>query len=225
MRAQKTQSGYTIIETLIVLAVTAAMFVVTVILVSGQIARYQFRGGVLNSQQSVQSVLNDVQTGYFNLADSTSAACNSGSNSEPGDSDCVYIGKRIAISNSGALKAYPLIADIDTGSPIGQPVAGLTEINTPETTQLSGSLDYSNPSAGDVYVLYTNYPNGSSTTFNGGAQAVGIFGRDSSGNIGILSTGKLICMQNGTRKAVMKIGVNGALNVDVSYQPTAAECP
>jgi type II secretory pathway pseudopilin PulG len=225
MRAQKTQSGYTIIETLIVLAVTAAMFVVTVILVSGQIARYQFRSGVLNTQQSVQSVLNDVQTGYFNLADSTTAACNSGSNSDPGDSDCVYVGKRITISNTGALSAYPLIADIDTNSPIGQPVANMIEINSPEVTNLSGSIDYSNPASGDIYVLYTNYPNGSTANFNGGAQAVGVFGRDGSGNIAQLPTGKLICMQNGTRKAVLKIGVNGAMNVDVSYQPTVAECP
>jgi type II secretory pathway pseudopilin PulG len=100
MRALKKQNGYTIVETLIVLAVTGTMFVVTVVLVSGQISRYQFRDGVLGSQQSIQSVLNDVQTGYFGLANSTTAACNSGSNSEPGDSNCVYIGKSISISNN-----------------------------------------------------------------------------------------------------------------------------
>lgn len=228
MRAQKTQNGYTIVETLIVLAVTGAMFLVTVVLVSGQIARYQFRSGVLNAQQSVQSVINDVQTGYFSLANSTTASCNSGSSSVPGDSDCVYIGKRINISNTGVVTTSPVIADISSNSPIGQPVANLIIVNNPETMNLPGNLDYTNSplSTGDLFVLYTNYPNGSVTTFSGGAQAVGVFNQNGAGNIAEVSgAGKILCLQNGSRKAALTIGANRSLNVDVNYQPTAAECP
>ena len=228
MRAQKTQSGYTIVETLIVLAVTGAMFLVTVVLVSGQISRYQFRSGVLNAQQGIQSVLNDVQTGYFNLANSTTAACNSGSGSEPGDSDCVYIGKRISISSTGQVTASPVIADIDSNSPIGQPVANLIFLSSSESTALPSNVDYaiSPLTPGDLLVLYTNYPNGSITTFTGGAQAVGVFGQDGAGRVAeVVGSGKIICLQNGTRKAALSIGANRSLNVDVNYQPTAAECP
>jgi type II secretory pathway pseudopilin PulG len=234
MRAQKTQSGYTIIETLIVLAVTGTMFVITAILVSGQIAKYQFKDGVLNAQQSMQGILNDVQTGYFGLSNFAVASCDTGSTTVPGDSDCVYVGKQVEINNNGTVVTTPLLSDVDSGTPIGKPApyAPGTELTYhigTQTTQLSTSIDYSNSplTPGVFYVLYTNYPDGSLTTFNGGGQSVAIFGVDSSNNVTEFNTasGKIICLQNGNRKAALKIGANRSLNVETNFGPTAAECP
>jgi type II secretory pathway pseudopilin PulG len=229
MRAIKTQNGYTIVETLIVLAVTGAMFVVAAVMISGQVSRYQFRDGVLNSQNTVQSVINDVQTGYFSLATSSSAPCNSGDNTVPGDSNCVYIGKIVDFGVSGQVTTYPIIANIDSASPIGQPLSNLTYLSNRETIRLPGNMDYtpSPTSSGCCFaIIYTNYTNSAGvTSFNGGAQSVGLYGRSPTNNLVPLTAGKIICLQNGPRKAALVIGANRATNVEINYEPTASECP
>jgi hypothetical protein len=75
--------------------------------------------------------------------------------------------------------------------------------------------------------LYTNYPDGSVANFNGGGQAVALFGQDPSGDVTEFNTatGKIICLENGNRKAALYIGPNRSLDVTINYQPTAAECP
>lgn len=219
----KKQNGYTIVETFIVLGVTAVMFTATVLLVNGQIARYRFKDATYNAQQRVQGVLNDVQTGYFDLVNNVAATCNSGSNSQPGDSNCVYVGKRIVISASGQLSAYPLIANITAGSPIGQSyVTSVTPLAGQQIT-LPAGLDYSN---GEVLVLYTNYPNTAALTSTGGAQSTGIFGVDGTNKIVQLpSEGRIICMKDGAKRAMLRIGANSSMSVELDYNPTASECP
>lgn len=59
------KKGFTIVETLIVLAVSSFLFVVISITISGQVQSYRHRDAMYRLQQSVQNTINDVQTGRF----------------------------------------------------------------------------------------------------------------------------------------------------------------
>lgn len=65
MWAKKNQTGFTIVETLIVLGITVVMFLSTATLVSGQIAKNQFRQGMNQIKDSIIDKINDVQSGYY----------------------------------------------------------------------------------------------------------------------------------------------------------------
>jgi type II secretory pathway pseudopilin PulG len=225
MRAQKKQNGYTIVETLIVLAVTGVMFTTTVILVRGQIARYQFRESVLNSQQAIQDALNDVQTGYFGVVNNASLpGCTDGGSTEPGNSNCVYAGKRIQVTTSGNLVATPLVISDSAGSPINAPITNLTLSPNSTTAKLPTGVDYTR--AAEVYVLYNNYESTTGTEFFGGAQAVSTYVNDG-GTVRISSSSneQYVCVKNGSRTAKLVLGQQGSSTVVLTYSPSSTECP
>lgn len=87
-------TGFTIVETLIVLAVTGVMFIVTLSLVRGQIDRYQYQSSMRQVQVLIQREINDVQSGYF--PEATKKDCTGAVVATPGtNSTCVIVGKRI----------------------------------------------------------------------------------------------------------------------------------
>jgi type II secretory pathway pseudopilin PulG len=91
-----TQSGFTIVETLIVLAVTGVMFITTMTLVRGQIARYQYQSSMRQLQVLIQRQIGDVQSGYF--PEATNKDCNGAVVATLGkDQTCVIVGKRISL--------------------------------------------------------------------------------------------------------------------------------
>ncbi|GEM_PF-1716274 len=57
--------GFTIIETLIVLAITGVMFVSIAGLVSGRQSKAQFTQGINSIRDEIEQVINDVQSGYY----------------------------------------------------------------------------------------------------------------------------------------------------------------
>ena len=83
-----TSNGFTIVETLIVLAVTGVLFLSTSLMISGQTERYRYRDSMYQLQQQVQNQINSVQTGQFSESIRTS--------------DTVYLGKKILFCNSTA---------------------------------------------------------------------------------------------------------------------------
>jgi type II secretory pathway pseudopilin PulG len=62
---QSNSRGFTIVETLIVLAVTGMMFLSTSLLVRGQIERNRYQDSMRQLQQLVQNTINDVGNGYI----------------------------------------------------------------------------------------------------------------------------------------------------------------
>ncbi len=65
-RAERGQgAGYTIIETLIFLAVSAAMFVSAMAFVSGRQNRTEFSSAVRDFEASINDIANDVSNGYY----------------------------------------------------------------------------------------------------------------------------------------------------------------
>ena len=64
-RGEARRGGYTIVETLIFLAVSALLFVSTIILISGRQAKAQFTNSVRDLVSDITDVANDVANGYY----------------------------------------------------------------------------------------------------------------------------------------------------------------
>lgn len=223
------KSGYTIVETMIALAVTTAMLGITIALTSSQLARQQFRTAAQNAQQQVQDVLNDVQSGYFSGALSSLPGCGIGGTGT--STECYYVGKKVTIDTaSRELVVTPLYIRTSgtLTSPINSPggAASLREA-TSQTIALPGSLDYTEPVSSEVYILFANYPDTSSPNpFVGGAQSVGAYIKNGSQiNQQTTSSPRYVCIANGNRKAKISIGVAGSPKVAIDYAPIASECP
>jgi prepilin-type N-terminal cleavage/methylation domain-containing protein len=59
------QRGFTIVETLIVLAVTGALFVVAALLINGRQNKTEFSTAINNLQQQLQQIIGQTESGYF----------------------------------------------------------------------------------------------------------------------------------------------------------------
>lgn len=82
MKLTKKQTGYTVVEILIVIAVTGVLFLSTSLLIRGQVEKTQYQDSMRQLQQLVQQSIKDTENGYFPGAVGTSP-------------DTVLAGKRI----------------------------------------------------------------------------------------------------------------------------------
>lgn len=93
-------AGFTIVETLIVLAVTSALFVSAMVLISGKQARTEFQIGARQLEQQIRSQINQTENGYYTSRENFSCsrsgatvAITSASGRERGTSgECVLAG-------------------------------------------------------------------------------------------------------------------------------------
>ncbi len=101
--------GFTIVETLIFLAVSGAMLTSIVIMFNGVQARQQFAQGMRDVESLFQDVFNDVSTGYFDpIAGYRCTANGSGppnfiaaADAEQGSNQgCIFLGKAIQLAPS-----------------------------------------------------------------------------------------------------------------------------
>lgn len=103
--------GFTIIEAMIVLSVTSAMFIVAVLAFSGQQDRTRFSQSTRDVEAKVADVANDVAAGYFPETDAWQCTPRSGNspliqqNSTGGqgtNQDCIFIGKALQFGPNDA---------------------------------------------------------------------------------------------------------------------------
>ena len=100
MRVGKNKQGYTIVETMIFLAVSGLMFVMAASAISGKQAKAEFKQGMTSTNTQIRQIINDVGNGTFDagatcgLAVATTEA-NSGSNK-----GCVFLGKIFNFTSS-----------------------------------------------------------------------------------------------------------------------------
>lgn len=108
MKGGKRPQGYTILETMIFLAVTSALFVSVSLLVSGKQRNTEFNLAVRETQSKINDILNDASTGYYyntnNFKCTVSGGAiqiTSGTGAQGQNTDCVYMGKAIQFAPSG----------------------------------------------------------------------------------------------------------------------------
>ncbi|HJP95755.1 MAG TPA: type II secretion system protein [Candidatus Saccharimonadales bacterium] len=93
-------TGFTIVEVLIVLAVTGILFVSAATLISGRTNKTQFQQAINDATAQIRQTLNEVSTGYYaNLGNfkcqniSNTLTITSGSATQGSNSGCVFLGK------------------------------------------------------------------------------------------------------------------------------------
>ncbi len=104
--------GYTIIETLIFLAVTSGLFIIAVSFMNGKQSRVQFDQAVRDFDSNLQDVINDTATGYY---PNNSVTCVSVDNTDTPptflpaggpvvqgiNGGCIFLGKSIQFGMAG----------------------------------------------------------------------------------------------------------------------------
>lgn len=104
--SQGGQSGFTIIETMIVLAVTGFMLLAALYLVLGQQNKVEFSQSIREAESAIQQVINEVGTGFYpnpgNLKCTANAGgleLSNGSSAQGTNSDCIFLGKALQFGN------------------------------------------------------------------------------------------------------------------------------
>jgi type II secretory pathway pseudopilin PulG len=103
--------GFTIVEVMVVLAVTGALFIAAAILISGKQNQAGFNSAIQQIQSQVQQIMNEVAAGYF--PNSASFQCSQGSpgttptlssvspNGQGANAGCVFVGKVVQFQVHG----------------------------------------------------------------------------------------------------------------------------
>jgi type II secretory pathway pseudopilin PulG len=126
MKHSSGAEGFTIVETLIVLAVTGGMLLSAMLLISGRQDRTQFAQGIRTMQQQIQQVINEVSSGYYpNRGDFTCAKNGSGNiditgaaQEQGSNRDCVFFGKTIqfAVDDPSGSPTNPEVYNVYTAA-------------------------------------------------------------------------------------------------------------
>jgi hypothetical protein len=97
--------GFTVVETMIFLAVSAALFIAAVRLIGTQQRRAEFTYGIQEFSSQMRDVVNDVSTGYYDYRGNLSCTANAtgppilaggGAKSTQGENEgCIFIGRVI----------------------------------------------------------------------------------------------------------------------------------
>jgi prepilin-type N-terminal cleavage/methylation domain-containing protein len=101
MKGGKRPLGYTIIEVMIVLAVSGVMFLIAASFISGKQERTSFTSGVNEMSSNVQDVIQQVSSGQYSdiplscSFNGTSTTINPGTVTQGMDQSCVFLGKMI----------------------------------------------------------------------------------------------------------------------------------
>lgn len=101
--------GFTMVEVLIVLAVTGALFVSAVVLISGRQNKTEFATAINEIKTQIQQTVSDVQTGFYPTNNNLSCQVNgtgqldfvTGSATQGSSKDCIFLGKVLQFGLSG----------------------------------------------------------------------------------------------------------------------------
>lgn len=130
--------GYTVIEVMIVLAVTMVLFFSVVTLFSGRQGKTQFKQSMFDLESAIQSYANQVSTGTFPDADEYSCQAKdfgspyglrpyltAGGQDQGTSQDCLYVGRVIqAVPGASSLYVYNVLGLRESN---GQPASSLSQ--------------------------------------------------------------------------------------------------
>lgn len=122
----RNRGGFTIVESLIALAISSALFVIMMVMFNGRQARVEFSQGMRDIEAYILDVANDVRNGYYPNSNQK-CIVNSGVLSfDPGipaaqgtSSDCIFAGKILLFDGASSpfkISDYSLAASKSTTS-------------------------------------------------------------------------------------------------------------
>lgn len=233
MRKGRLSSGYTIIEIMVVLAVSSVLLVSGLLLVNGQQQKTQFRQSLDDINSSINTVINNVAAGYYthtgNFMCTVGASpiiTTGGSNSRGTNTGCTYIGRAMQFgvggTNGTGYNIYDLVG-LQYQPSTTNDVTSLIGIGGAEPTAIAPgtTLNTSTPSTAETKFLGYGL---NVVAMKFGATPIGAFAivtdfaqQDVNGNL-----------NNGSRKANLVAIANTSLNmipgdaVDAIDQPDGA---
>lgn len=95
MKGGKKPRGFTVVETMIFLVVSAALFISAMALVGGQQAKAEFNYGIQEFSAQIRDIVNDVSTGYYPYNPGTTCFATGSSSAQGTNSGCIFIGRVI----------------------------------------------------------------------------------------------------------------------------------
>jgi type II secretory pathway pseudopilin PulG len=149
---QKGTDGFTVVEVLIVLAVTSVLFVSVALTISGRQRKTEFAVGVRNIQQQLQQIINETESGYF--PDSGNFRCSAhalgititNTPTEQGtNSDCIFVGKAMIIGGDAHRDNFNVYSLAGSRRSNGADVTTLADAHV---TAIAGST--ANPDAPNI---------------------------------------------------------------------------
>lgn len=128
MKSANAQGGYTIVEVMIFLAVTSALFLVAMVAINGRQAQTEFAQGARDFHSRIDDIINDASNGNFpttpNLTCNVSGDSAPNVNSDSGspkdqgtNQDCINMGKVVQLKiNSKDLSLYTVVGRRQTSA-------------------------------------------------------------------------------------------------------------
>jgi hypothetical protein len=125
-------AGYTVVETMIFLAVSGAMFLSAMLFMGGQQRKNELATGIRDVQSQLIDIMNDVSTGFYNNSgtfqcqasgSSGKPTITAGSGEQGTNAGCTFVGKVIQFAPSDAgygestAQLYTLVGRRQTGTP------------------------------------------------------------------------------------------------------------
>lgn len=116
-RGQKQKSqGFTIVETLIFLGVTAVMLISALLLVGGQQRKTEFIQSVRDIESQIRDVANDVATGYYSRGNNFTCSSTLANklvvtpspSSIGANSGCILLGRAIQFTDVSSVESYAI---------------------------------------------------------------------------------------------------------------------
>ncbi|HSX05758.1 MAG TPA: prepilin-type N-terminal cleavage/methylation domain-containing protein [Candidatus Saccharimonadales bacterium] len=147
---RKAAQGFTIVEVMIVLAVSSLMFITAVVIINGRQSKTQFTTAINGLQQQIQQIINETTSGYypnqgtFTCIGTTSPVTFNGSASPQGSNGgCIFMGKAVQFGiGAGAIGLssigiFPLVGNQYQAGTLN-PVLNITQANPRAVSPGSG---------------------------------------------------------------------------------------
>lgn len=192
MKVSSKTAGFTIVETLLVLAISSALFLAIITTMSGRQGKAEFSQATKNIQADVQQTINEVASGFYPSGNNFKCAGGSGqpvftaagSVGQGTNQDCVFLGKVIQFKVQGTdPEQYNIfsIAGLRAcgGKTTCTSLAGAaprviegTGFDVTETKNLSYGLSVKSATAGAVGFISEMGSLGDSGSYKSGSQPV-----------------------------------------------------
>jgi type II secretory pathway pseudopilin PulG len=229
MKVASISGGFTIVETLIVLAVVGVLTISTITMISGRVAINRQNDALFQLESGLRSSFNDVANGKYQnnnytCAQGSTLTLDSGGNGGFGTGGgsasitCDYAGKQFtfgpesyAVDSLITNEATPLFSDTTTTAP----AAATVKVDYPNSMNLVKTVP-SSPQY--VYMINTVYPNAAmiSGAFTSGQQNIvlanTLYPKITESSPALLTNGLRLCFTDGSySKASILIGSDGTL--------------
>jgi hypothetical protein len=224
--------GYTIIEVMIVLAVTAALFISTALLLTGKQGKTQFEQGVNDFSMQLESVMSDVGASYYTNGFTCTATAPgkpvlSAPPKDAGSNEgCVFLGKVLYRTNNTSLSLIDVVGrrdsmDLPTVFPNFDSISMVRAFTIKYGIELRKIQNLKAGGGALSGIAFYNDLGGSSATSSGlNRSAVRIYGLNggtatdaitySASTYLPLPDGVVFCLADGAQNAEVTIGANAS---------------